>query len=355
MPDAMKALARLGLEQPVLRHARPVAKLKVYSADSTCVDLSADFACIARRTFDHILKEAAVQAGARFMAPLCLGRAVVAGDRIGGAFFTDRKTRVGVRIEARYTLLATGAASSPLEMFGICERRAPSGVAVRCYVEIPAELSGQMDFLCISLEERIRPGYGWVFPMPDNTVNLGIGCFYDARRPPAKINARHLWRAFTENFPLAGEVTARGRATCALEGAPLRTGLCGARLSRPGLLTIGEAAGMTYALTGEGIGKAMESGIMAADIVSSCLKRGREASGAVEATYERRIRDELQQRFIAYTRAQTWLANARFCNYVAHKARTSAFARSRLEGVLNGTTRPDEILSLAGLVRSLLA
>lgn len=353
IPDAISALRRLGLEPQVLRRARSLSRLRVYSADSTCVDLRADLACIARRTFDDILRNAAMEAGARFMAPLRLARPIEAAGQIGGACFIDREARETTRIEARYTLLATGAAAAPLEMFGMCERRAAGGVAVRCYVEVPTAFSAQMDALCISLDERIRPGYGWVFPLPDDIVNLGIGYFDDARRSTARINVRHLWQAFTEHFPLAREVTTRGKAPCVLEGAPLRTGLTGARLSRPGLLVIGEAAGTTYALTGEGIGKALESGIMAANIASACLKHPRSSGGGAEILYARRIREALQPRFVAYTRAQAWLGNARLCNHVAHRARTSAHVRARLEGILNETTPPDEIFSMLGLVRSL--
>ena len=50
-----------------------------------------------------------------------------------------------------------------------------------------------------------------------------------------------------------------------MKGAPLRCTLDGARFTRPGLLVTGEAAGSTYAFTGEGIGKAMETALHAAE------------------------------------------------------------------------------------------
>ena len=50
-----------------------------------------------------------------------------------------------------------------------------------------------------------------------------------------------------------------------MKGAPLRCTLEGARYTRPGLLVTGEAAGSTYSFTGEGIGKAFETGMLAAE------------------------------------------------------------------------------------------
>lgn len=58
-----------------------------------------------------------------------------------------------------------------------------------------------------------------------------------------------------------------GQIISPLKGAPLRTGLSGTRFARGGLLGIGECIGSTFPLTGEGIGKAMETGILAAEAI----------------------------------------------------------------------------------------
>ena len=49
-----------------------------------------------------------------------------------------------------------------------------------------------------------------------------------------------------------------------LKGAPLRCSLRGTKFARPGLLVTGEVVDSTYAFTGEGIGKAMEAGMLVA-------------------------------------------------------------------------------------------
>ena len=72
-----------------------------------------------------------------------------------------------------------------------------------------------------------------------------------------------------------------------LKGAPLRCSLDGARFSRPGLLATGEAVGSTYAFTGEGIGKALETGMLAAE----ALCTARDAAPA-DAAARARLRSQ---------------------------------------------------------------
>ena len=77
------------------------------------------------------------------------------------------------------------------------------------------------------------------------------------------VNLREVFAAFKALYAPARELVDGGRwhgePGHELKGAPLRCSLEGARLEAPGVLVTGEAAGSTYAFTGEGIGKAMET------------------------------------------------------------------------------------------------
>jgi flavin-dependent dehydrogenase len=134
-----------------------------------------------------------------------------------------------------------------------------------------------------------------------------------------------------------------------MKGAPLRCSLAGARYTRPGLLVIGEAAGSTYSFTGEGIGKAMETGIHAAE----ALLAGRPAAhdeAAVRADYEARLR-ALKPRFDQYERANRvnvypWLADL-----VIWRAKKSPRLLARMTGVLNETSNPGNLVTFKGLRR----
>jgi flavin-dependent dehydrogenase len=67
--------------------------------------------------------------------------------------------------------------------------------------------------------------------------------------------------SFCQFHEPARELMRTGTLEGGIKGAPLRFSLTGARHARAGLLVTGEAAGSTYAFTGEGIGKALETGI----------------------------------------------------------------------------------------------
>jgi hypothetical protein len=125
---------------------------------------------------------------------------------------------------------------------------------------------------------------------------------------------------------------AQGRAAALLAG--------GARWSRPGLLVTGEAAGSTYAFTGEGIGKAMETGLLAAEAAAEA-RRG-PTTRCAAAT---------RQRCVRCSRASTSTRRPRSVNHhpwltdlVIWRARRSPRILRRMSGVLEETQNPGRLL-----------
>jgi hypothetical protein len=98
------------------------------------------------------------------------------------------------------------------------------------------------------------------------------------------VNLRRFFDAFCEVYAPAGRADARRPVPQgAFKGAPLRCSLRGARFSRPGMLATGEAIGSTYAFSGEGIGKAMETGLLAAQALLA--HRGADGEAAARRAY----------------------------------------------------------------------
>jgi flavin-dependent dehydrogenase len=350
IPDALALINELGLDGLIRPHARTLKGVRVYAPNRRALTITGACACVPRQRFDDLLREAAVAAGARFASGWQLERPLRAGGDAGpvaGATFASGRRRLSVR--AAVTLLATGAAAEPLKRFGVCERIVASASAARVYVKVDKALPGAGDYLCISYDRSICPGYGWIFPGPDDIFNVGIGVFHDAR-PPADGNLRHLLERFLLHFPPAAEVMRHGRPLTSLKGAPLRTTLTGARLTAPGLLVIGEAAGTSYAFSGEGIGKAIASGVIAS---RSLL----EASDPAEAArgYEATMRATFRSRFAAYKQAQDWLSSPMLANVLAWRASRSRFVRSQLDGIFQETVDPSSLFSLPGLLRALVS
>ena len=348
IPDALHALDRLGLKQQVLQRARMLESVRVYSPDGHFVDVKGQCACLPRLVFDELLRCEAIRAGARFVADADAFAPLIDDGIVAGAELNVRaETR---RVRADTTLLATGAASEALKRFGVCERIGPSATAARLYVTTDEPFAARFNHLCISYDEAICPGYGWIFPAPDASFNVGVAYFYDAKTLPAERNLRKLLTRFVQTFPAAIAVMEHAITVTELKGAPLRTALCGSTLSRPGLLVIGEAAGLTYSLTGEGIGKALESGVMAASII---LEGG--SPVVVAGRYKEQIHGTFGPRFRAYKMAQDCLARPWFANLLARRARKSPFAQRELSALLQETTDPHRLFSAAGMLRSFVS
>ncbi len=351
MPDALNALRALGIADRALAGARHLETLEISSPNGTCVRLNGEFAVVPREHLDARLCEAAVEAGARMVAPV---RVVGPLDEDGvvRGVVGESKGHGAVAVRARITVLATGAGAAPLIAFGVCERSEPSAMAARFYLSLQDGRSSDLDCLCISYDRTICPGYGWVFPGPCGSFNIGVG--YYAGALPNTRNLRVLLSRFIEHFPRARDLVHRGGITSVLHGAPLRTGMTGARLSRPGLLVAGEAAGLTYPISGEGIGKAMESGITAAEIVRRGFDDGSSAA-EIASDYAAALEARLLRRFQAYSNAQRWVEHPRLLNFLAGRANAGTYVRRQMEGLVNETADPAAILSLRGILRSLFS
>jgi flavin-dependent dehydrogenase len=135
-----------------------------------------------------------------------------------------------------------------------------------------------------------------------------------------------------------------------MKGAPLRCTLEGARYTRPGLMVVGEAAGSTYSFTGEGIGKAFETGIHAAEAV---LAGDTRPEAAVRADYEARLL-ALKPRFDLYQRANVVNRHPWLADLLIWRAKRSPRIVRRMSGVLNETSNPGNLVSVKGIARLFL-
>ena len=107
---------------------------------------------------------------------------------------------------------------------------------------------------------------------------------------------------------------------------------------------IGECVGTTFPLTGEGIGKAMETGILAADSIISQSHLGR---SAVARTYTTGI-SRLQPKYNVYRNAEFLFNWPYLTNKLVTHAAGNLYFRNKLEGLFNETTDPAFLLTLSG-------
>jgi menaquinone-9 beta-reductase len=357
IPDAHRALARLGVLDEVLAAAQPVRHVRCIGPRGGFVDVPGTLAVLPRRELDWIVCRSAAAAGAQMHAPARFvglieesGRVVGARVQVGAGEGTAREIR------ARWVLLATGAVPQATLAAGVCKRRTPSAIALRGYVKNDA-MVGRITELEVLWHQRLKPGYGWIFPCRDGLFNIGVGVAHSHGRgrngghAMPEVNLREVFAAFTEVHPPARELMAGGTLLGDLKGAPLRCSLEGAAYSMPGLLIAGEAAGSTYALTGEGIGKALETGILAAEALLE--GRWRESDDAtVRARYEASLR-ALRPRFAIYEKANSVNERPWLVDLLVWSARRSPGRLKRMTGVLEETHTPGNLISARSFAKLL--
>lgn len=366
IPDAHAAFQRLGVLEEVMAAAHRATHVGCIAPRGGRVDVPGRLAVLPRRELDDILCRSAIRAGARFAAPVRFDAPLVdTQGRVCGARLKHGGTLHEVR--AAWVVLATGAVPQAMISAGLNQRRTPSGVALRGYVRNPS-MVGRITALEVVWHKRLSRGYGWIFPAPDGVFNIGVGLAHshskghDGRQTMADVNLREMFDTFCELYPPARELVASGERLGELKGAPLRCSLEGAALSRPGLIATGEAVGSTYAFTGEGIGKAMETGLLAAEAIAPTLLAAQAAGEPVgdrvhaqadegaRARYQAGI-DALRPRFALYERANRVNDHPWIADLLIWRGRKSERIMNRMKAVLEETGNPGNLVSLRGILR----
>ena len=369
IPDAHRALDRLGVLAQVMAEARSSGTLSCIAPRGGRIEVPGRLAVLPRKRLDEIVCHAAVAAGARMFAPLRF----VAPLREGGDASDTKARIVGARLQqgevvrelhAPWLILASGAQPQALIAAGMCERRTPSGIALRGYIR-NAAMADRIGSLEVVWHPKLSPGYGWIFPCGDDVFNIGVGVAHshnagkDGRHAMQDVNLREQFAAFKTVYGPARDLVAGGtwlaEAGQELKGAPLRCSLEGARLESPGLLVTGEAAGSTYAFTGEGIGKAMETAIHAAEAIlaqpAGTLPAA--ADAAVRADYAARVL-ALKPRFKLYEDANRANAHPWLIDLLVWSAKRSPRRVQRMAGVLEETHIPSDAVTVKGVLRRLV-
>ncbi len=356
IPDAHRALQRLGLLEQVMQHAHRVDHVRCVGPRGGQIDVPGTLAVLPRRILDALLCRHATEAGAELRTPARFLTPVVEGSSVVGARLN---TPEGERtLRANWVVMATGARIQPIVSTELCERRTPSGIALRAYVHHPG-FCARHRTMDVVWHRALRPGYGWIFPCGNDVFNIGVGAFFrrqSGRDQAADTNLRDVFDTFTRIHEPARALMDGGQMQGELKGAPLRCTLEGAQPGRAGLLVTGEALGSTYDFTGEGIGKALETGLLAADALLN-LPSGSAGTAArpddVLARYKHALAG-LKPKFDLYAKANRINRHPWLADLVIWRAQRSPRLLRSMSGVLNETSNPGHLVTPLGLWKLLM-
>lgn len=230
--------------------------------------------------------------------------------------YTVSNLSCNITIHCKLLLLADGAHSAfSRKHAGLEKDPAHHAAAVRAYFK---NVSGirEGNFIELHFLRSILPGYFWIFPLPDGRANVGLGIRSDivSRK---RINLRRTFAELIAEHPALKERFAHAEQEGEVAGYGLPLGSKPRPISGDHYMLLGDAGHLIDPLTGEGIGNAFYSGIIAAEQAQKCLEKD-DFSAAFLKDYDKRVArvlgSEMQlsyrlQRMLQYPAVAAFLAN----------------------------------------------
>jgi geranylgeranyl reductase family protein len=296
---------------------------------------------VRRRDLDQFVAEKAMAAGARLLTRTEAVRPLVVNGLVQGAVVVDKASGDETERLARYVVVADGANSRFGRALGVARQRTwPQGMAIRGYYESPRHDDPWIES-ALDVRDRngnVLPGYGWIFPVADGTINVGVGLL-STFRDYKDVNTSRLLEEFAATAPAYWGIDP-ARPTAPPTGGRLPMGGSISPKVGPTWLLVGDAAGVINPFNGEGIDYAYETGRLAAELIGEALATG---DGLVVQRYPQL----LQERYGLYFKVARLFARV-IGNPALLRELTRVGMRSRtlMEWVLRimaNLLRPDEL------------
>ncbi|QXC61503.1 geranylgeranyl reductase family protein [Aquihabitans sp. G128] len=283
---ALRLLERLGVEPAAVGSWTPVEDIHVSSPSRHVATFPLPrgrgaYAVVTRR----MDLDAAIVDRAR-----AVGVQVVEGAEVVGA--EERGDRVvlgladGSTVAAPYVIAADGMWSPLRKLLGTA---VPGYLgewhAFRQYFRHTGPQARQ---LWVWFEPDLLPGYAWSFPLPDGGANVGFGIQRGAKIATKEMKA--LWPELLARPHIAAVLGPDAEPESRHQAWPIPARVDDITLAAGRVLWVGDAAAATDPMTGEGIGQALQTGVLAAEAV---LDGGPNEPAAVRAAYEAAVAREL--------------------------------------------------------------
>jgi menaquinone-9 beta-reductase len=234
-----------------------------------------------RLDFDQRLAQRATRAGAKLIEGVNVTGPVI-DERTGRITGVTARPAGGKKdasgdagaervYRGRLVIAADGNSSRLSVSMGLSKRDdRPIGVAVRAYYTSPRHEDDYLEsWLDLWDGDRQLPGYGWIFGMGDGTSNVGLGLL-NTSAAFGHTDYHALLHRWLAGLPPEWGFTEDNRVG-PVRGAALPMAFNRTPHYTRGLVLVGDAAGMINPFNGEGIAYAMESGELAARIVTQAL------------------------------------------------------------------------------------
>jgi geranylgeranyl reductase family protein len=230
---------------------------------------------VRRRDLDQIVADHAAGAGATLLTATEAVRPLLRDGLVTGALVKDKASGATREVRARYVIVADGSLSRFGRALGAARNKAyPQGIAIRGYFESPASTDPWIES-CLDVRDRqgqSLPGYGWIFPLGDGTINVGIGLL-STFKGYKDVNTTHLMTEWAATAPERWGIDPDAMLAPATGGRLPMAGSVNPKVG-PNWVLVGDAAGSINPFNGEGIDYAYETARLAADLVDEAIVTG---------------------------------------------------------------------------------
>lgn len=344
-PRAVAAVERLGASA-ALTAAHPTGGLRISGAhhwrDVPWPQhplLATVGAAMRRDQLDEQLAREAARAGAELREGHEAVEPIVERGFVRGAVARSAVGEVS-EVRARFVVVADGANSTFGRALGTSRTRGwPYGTAIRAYYQATQHAGSRVE---LGLElgdgnDVLIPGYGWAVPLGDGTVNVGVTVLSTARDMRGVNMARLLDRWATHVADRWGFDPAAPEAAPAAGRLPMGGSV--QPKAGPTFLVVGDAAGTGSPLLGNGIEYALESGLLAAEVLIDALGDG---GPTALQRYPRLLSDTYDDYWKLARLSARALAHPGVIHQAARLATRSGWAGDALVRFAANALRPDD-------------
>jgi geranylgeranyl reductase family protein len=181
---------------------------------------------------------------------------------------------------------------------------------------------------------KLLPGYFWLFPLPNQSANIGLGIRSDVIAKK-KLNLKTLFQEIIDSNLIPGKRFENAIALENVKGAKLPLGSTWRKISDEGVLLLGDAAGLIDPFSGEGIGNALASGRIAAEAVREALRQQSFSAAFFNQAYTKKLKQMLQQELRVSYALQQLLAFPKLFDHIAKKASENESLRIKINHMLH--------------------
>jgi geranylgeranyl reductase family protein len=290
----------------------------------------AGFIC-KRADFDEFLFEKAMALpGIHFLGGKWIGRL----NKSNGLINVEDQTGKPL-VQSRLVLLASGNDKSlALQLDRAYPTAVEEGIGVRGYFD---KVTGSDHNHAIEIHflKELLPWYLWIFPFADGSANVGLALPESLAKKSA-LSLKELLIHLIKKYPHLEKRFEHSSMDVKIEANRLPFFTGPVQIAGDNYMFLGDTARLIDPFTGEGMGNAMASGYMAAEVAAKCMENN-DFSNKVTREYEQVVYKKLGADLATGLKLQRLARRPELLNLVIGKASANEKTREMISEMLYNT------------------